>query len=482
MNSVVILGVIMTKIENFLNSNLYIASVFLFTFISWSFLFETPPFYFNVFNMFGLFILVLTITLCLSFFSNSLYALPPSMGMFFVVNHPSLTFDTTTLFFPILMMILLVSGFIIHLVRFKPILKKGRFYLGFLLLAFAYVIPLIYTPFQFKAIPVSMMAFFYFVFYVFFRSTMKGNLDFLFKLLLSINLLMCAQMAVYLLMGFLGHPELSFYERLFVGWDRNLGWANVNDMCFYIALTFPSYIYFIFKKPKTYLNWFLMLIPILIVILSKSRGGIIGFGASIAGIIYFAIYQGEKVQLKHGLIFGIFLIVFFYINKDIIYLWWTYFNDTATGDLNEFSSNRLFLYREGWRMFLRYPLFGAGWMSIDRVAITWYETYGAYQRLFMYHSTFFHTIATMGLFGLGALILHFTQIFKFLLKKMTLEKYLFMIGFVASQLHGLIDNVQFAVPYMGLLVLILPLFETAQKKTSFMLVNNRYKLKSEHQL
>lgn len=466
----------MEKIKTFIQSDKYIISVFTFTLISWSFLFETPPFYFNIINMFGILALVFIASFALFLFKNTLYAIPPLIGLLFVVNHPSMTFDTTTLIFPIIAFLILISGFGIYIYKYRPTFKIKTFFYGFLLIAIAYVIPLVYTPFQFKAIPISFIAFIYFGLYVFFSNTVEGSLDYLFKILLAICLLMSLQMTVYLTIGFFTSPELGFYDRLFVGWDRNLGWANVNDMCFYIALTFPSFIYFIFKKPKTYALWFLMLLPILIIILSKSRGGMIGFGVAVAGIIYFSIYQGQKIQWKHGLLFLLFLFFFFLINRDIIIIWWRHFNDTTSGTINEFSSNRLFLYREAWKMFLNYPIFGAGWMSIDIVYQRWFETYGLYQRLFMYHSTFFHTIATMGLFGLFALIVHYTQVFRYMFKDVTLEKYLFVIGYLASQIHGLIDNVQFAVPYSVLMVLFLSIFETAQKKTSFELVNLKYQL------
>ncbi len=466
----------MKHIEKFLNSFYYIAFIFIFTFISWTFFKETPPHYFNLYNMIGVLTLVVFLVFVLVSFENTLYAMPILIGFLFIINHPSLTFDSTTLIFPIISVALIIISFVVHIIRFKPVFRRGRFFLGFLLLAIAYLIPLLYTPFQFKALPVSLLGATYLGFYVFFTSTTKGNIDYLFKMMLIINLLLCFQMVVYIMNGYIQHPELTFYERLLVGWDRNLGWANVNDMCFYISLTAPSYVYFIFKKPKTYLIWFLMLIPILIIILSKSRGGVIGFGVAVIGLIYFSIYQGQKVQLKHGILFLSFLIIFFIVNRDVIILWWQYFNDTATGDLNEFSSNRLFLYREGWRIFLRNPLFGAGWLSIDEVAELWYLEYGAYQRLFMFHSTLFHTLATMGLFGLVGLIIHYTQIFKFIFQHLTLEKYLFVIGYIASQVHGLIDNVQFAVPYSILMVVFLSVFETSKVDTLFETVNNKYKL------
>ncbi|PKM48198.1 MAG: hypothetical protein CVV01_04735 [Firmicutes bacterium HGW-Firmicutes-6] len=94
----------------------------------------------------------------------------------------------------------------------------------------------------------------------------------------------------------------------------------------------------------------------------------------------------------------------------------------------------------------------------------------------MFHSTFIQALAAMGIFGLIALLVHYYQIGKFMLVNHKLEKSLFLIGYVASQVHGLIDNVQYAVPYSVLIVLFLSVFETSEIKSSFKKENHRYYL------
>ena len=51
-----------------------------------------------------------------------------------------------------------------------------------------------------------------------------------------------------------------------------------------------------------------------------------------------------------------------------------------------------------------------------------------------------------------------------------MKKLLFAIGFIASQIHGLIDNVQFAVPYSFLVVWIIAAFEKSES-TDFIETN-----------
>lgn len=462
----------MKKLESFLNSGLYIALIFTITFVSWSFYHETPPTAFNLYNMIGLFVLILINTIVLGLFKNTLYTVPIVISFLFIINQSDISFDSLgSLGFPIIAFATFVVGFVVHWIRFKPKMKKGIFFLGFGLIALSYVIPLIYTPFKTSGIAVSMMGTIFFGLYIFYSSTLKGNLNYLFKIMMFANMLLTAEVFFYLYQGYLLFPDMDFYHRIFQGWQRNLGWANINDMCFYIALTMPGYLYFIFKKPKTYLLWFMMILPVIAVFLSKSRGGMIGFAVVVLGMILFFIFRGNKKHLFHGGIALITVSILAYVGKEALYLWWEFFLDSLGENLNDFSSNRLYIYEQGWLIFKQYPLFGGGWLSV--------QTFPFDGRIFMFHNTFVQALAAMGLFGLGALFVHYFQIAKCMLKDLNLEKSLFIIGYIATQVHGLIDNVQYAVPYSVLIVLFLSIYETSDKQTSFDMINHRYHLIEE---
>jgi len=459
----------MKKIESFLNSGLYIFIIFLITMISWSFYKETPPFDFNLYNMIGVFLLILIGTFILIFFENTLYLVPILIGFLFIINKSDMTFDTlTALGFPIASITLVFVGFLVHVIRFKPKFKQKKFYIGFFLIATAYLAPLIYIPFDIRSIPVSITATLYLIMYVFMSNTVKGNLNYLFKIMMFANLLLTAEVFFYIYQGYLLYPEMDFYHRIFQGWNRNLGWANINDMCFYISLTFPSYLYFIFKKPSTYLTWFLMIFPVIAVLLSKSRGGMIGFAVMLFGVFLFFILKGNKKHLTHGLVFLLFSTLLFYINREILFLWYTELIESFGTDLNSFSSGRIYIYTEGLKIFKAYPIFGGGWISIYSFPFS--------GRLFMFHSTFIQALASMGLYGLVALLVHYYQVGSFMMRKLNLEKSLFLIGYLATQIHGLIDNVQFSVPYSVLIVLFLATWENSDVESSFENLERRYHL------
>ncbi len=462
----------MKKLETFLNSGLYISIIFLITFVSWSFYHETPPHAFNIYNISGLLILVLINTAILILFKNTLYSIPTLFSFLFISNQSGISFESLSqLWLLILAFSIFLIGPMVHFIRFKPKLKKGKFFLGFALMAVSYLAPIIFMSNRMQAFLVSFAGTLFLGLYVFYSSTLKGNLNYLFKMLMFANLLLTAQVFFFVYQGYLLNPELDLYHRIYAGWGRTFGWANVNSICFYITLTFPSYLYFIFKKPKTYLIWFAMILPVIAVILTKSRGGMLGLVVATLGMILFFILKGNKKHLLHGLVFLVFSMILFYIFRGAIYLWWEFLLESLGNNLNDFSSSRLVIYEQGWLIFKQYPVFGGSWLAINSFSLG--------QELFMFHDTFIHVLATMGIFGLIALLVHYYQIGKFMFINHKLEKSLFLTAYIATQIHGLIENVQFAVPYSILIVIILSVFETSEKQTSFDVINNRYHLIEE---
>lgn len=469
----------MKTIEKFLNSGYYIFIIFLISYLSWTFYQNTEPYYFNIFNMLGVLLLLLIMTLSLSLFSNSMYSIPILVSLLAIINKSNMDFRTLMdQSFPYIAFVFLCIGPIVHIIRFKPHFKKGLFFLGLTLIALAYIIPLLNSSSSLTEIPISLIALVYLGIYMFLSSTLKGSKDYLFKILLVFNLTLTFQVFFYVYQGYILNPDLSFFYRIYSGWDRNLGWANINDMCFYISLTMPSYPYFIFKKPRAYLLWFSFLFPILAVILTNSRGGIIGFGLAIISIIFLIVFKGSRKHLIYGFVFFIVYVIIFILLWDVFQIWYELFLGRIGYSLNDFSSNRLFIYKHGIQIFLEKPIFGSGWLSIYRVSDLWFEHYGYSQRLFMFHSTIIHVLATMGLFGFSALLVHYAQIYKYFTRNVTLEKTLFLIGYFSTQIHGLIDNVQFAVPYSVLIVIILAVFETSKDNTIFDVQNGKYVITS----
>jgi O-antigen ligase len=125
-------------------------------------------------------------------------------------------------------------------------------------------------------------------------------------------------------------------------------------------------------------------------------------------------------------------------------------------DLDQFSSSRITLYKHALEIFKDYPLFGGGWEAMTDI--------GNPDRIQVFHSTIFHTLAVMGSFGLIALGYYFFISFKYLLSNRTLIKTLMFVGILISQIHGLYDNTMFMLIYTLATIFIFVLLENELEK------------------
>lgn len=458
----------MKSIERFLNSTLYITIVYGFALVTWSIEGTNDTVTtFGLFNMIGIFVIVLFLMLSLSLFSNAKYAIPLLTSLLFVVNNSVITFDTLNTFgFPYIALVLVLMGPIIHIIRFKPKFRFHSLTLGLLLIAIAYLVPLLYTERSLKAIAISGVGLLYFFFYFFLSNTTKGDIDYFFKMLLIMNLLMVSEFGIKVIHSLIQFNDLSLVEAFKAGmqsgWGGNLGWANVNDLCYYLTLTLPGYVYFIFKKPKNIIFWCLLILPASTILLTGSRGGFMGFAIAVLGMAIIILFHGKHHQYFYGVFTIIAVALITYLSKDVLVnIYHAFIQTLDGGSINSFSSSRIWIYARGLEIFESSPWFGQGWISIDLLAA---ETNS---RLFMYHSTIIHVLATMGVFGLIALLIHYYQVFTYIFEHWSLEMRLFLVAFIAVQIHGLVDNVQFSVPYSFLIAMLFPLLENTSVKTLF---------------
>jgi O-antigen ligase len=463
----------MKPFEKYLNSGYYIMTVLAITYVSWLFKESTPPFGFNVVNMIGMMVLLFLMTTLLVLYRNTLYITPIIVGILYIISRHDLTFDTTAqIGFPHVAMFVFLLGPVIHYFKFKPVLKKGALFWGLLLIAIAYIIPILYTPFEYAGIAPTFIGLVYFLFYVILVSTVEGRMDYLMKIMLGLCLLLSVQLYTVVIRGMISHADMPFYNAFYQGvgrsWYSNFGWGNINDVVFYISLTFPSIAYFIIKHPNRLVYWLMLFIPSFAVALSGSRGGLIGFSISFGAVAYVLYKHRSAVISRTGIYVVAGFLLLLIINYRIVELILLFFMSSLNGGFNTFTSFRIEIYLEGLKIFMMYPLFGGGWLSIN-----WFEFDG---RLFMFHSTIIHVLATMGLFGLGALILHYKEVLGVFIRNITLEKKLLLAGYGAVQIHGLVENVQFSVQFSVLVVLIFSIIETSKAPTIFKKVDREYLL------
>jgi hypothetical protein len=126
------------------------------------------------------------------------------------------------------------------------------------------------------------------------------------------------------------------------------------------------------------------------------------------------------------------------------------------------TSGRDHLYFDALRVFNFYPLFGVGFGYYNHYTL---PPYGDVARLFNFHSTFFHVLASLGMVGILAYGFYFYQRFKILTKRNTcFNDFAFMsIGFFTC--YGIADCVEFhTMPCVITVTLFILCTEFANRK------------------
>ncbi|MDE5867593.1 MAG: O-antigen ligase family protein [Anaeroplasmataceae bacterium] len=237
--------------------------------------------------------------------------------------------------------------------------------------------------------------------------------------------------------------ERAEFESILQNWFH-LGWGLCNEAGIMICVSIPFIFYLLGKQMKAtgiIFQHTKLLFVLVGMIITNSRGSYL-FGGLEVVILYFVLFfKGKNKKLYQNLFFGFGLLVLFImlIGKDYVIKLidniLKYVFDNALQ-----SNGRIGLYKEAyhfWGLKPHYKLFGPG------ITIHLYELSSALGLQLMpsvYHSTFFETLITGGIFGIAIILIHFYQKYRNLYR---CDKFLFLvlgIGFLCIDAYGMIDN------------------------------------------
>ena len=453
-----LLGINMKTVERFLNSKLYISMIVILAGIT--FVARGP--YQDLNTYLTMFFLV-TFSLLLILFKNTLYTLPIAFALIYTYNTKNPRLETISEFNIIYMIVIFVlGGLIIHFIRFRPKPKKGILSYAYIWFAVAYLIPLLYRPFTWTLFQLSIIGLIYFLIYLFYISTTSGNKHYALWVLFGFSLLLVFEMGYHIGLGFFTENlELTLRERVSLGmrsswYNGDFGWANINDVAIHITLLFGAQFYYIIKYKKQIWFWIFPILTGFIVLLSASRGGYISMALSILIYTILVLRHVDKWGFVNFIIMVVTVSVASYFILPVFEEAFEIAIQGGFDDLDQFSSSRITLYKHALEIFKDYPLFGGGWEAMTDI--------GNPDRIQVFHSTIFHTLAVMGSFGLIALGYYFFISFKYLLSNRTLIKTLMFVGILISQIHGLYDNTMFMLIYTLATIFIFVLLENELEK------------------
>ena len=438
----------MKKLELFLDSHFYPISVTILAFIAWV---AEGPFQYVNYGIVVLFLIMAAIIM--AYFKDTSYAIPLFLGLMFMVNIEKLGLKDIQKFSVIYILVgLIIIALVIHLIRFKPKLKFGFLLPGFLLLAISYMIPLYYVTYSTTLFVISMVGFIYLAIYVFIGSTAQNKTDKLLTYFFYASIIILAQLIFVEIQGYLSYSnDLTYIEKIRQGistsWGSgDFGYGNINDLIIFFTLTAAGQLYMIIKHARKYFLWIFPFLSVIAVIFSGSRGGYIAWALLLLLFFVLLVTFGSKKLVISGFIVIGAVITFLLVVPELLPTLYDVFIQGGFDSLDLFSSSRITLYKDAWAVFLENPLFGGGWMSNPDM--------GNPDRIQIYHSTIFHTLAISGLFGMFALIFYIFSILVLMVKKMRLNVAILGSAWLVTMIHGLIDNTVHMIIYTLLTILI----------------------------
>jgi len=243
--------------------------------------------------------------------------------------------------------------------------------------------------------------------------------------------------------------------------DNNLSWAVSNTIAMFYCALIPVGLYNYFQKQKQ--NFWTALISginLCMMLFMLSRGAYVAFATILIPAIFVIIYitkDKKRLIIDFLTIFIICFVISLYVGGKlgIVEMIKNYFKDIDFLD----GSGREDLYKIGFNLFKKYPLFGAGSYS------------GAFylkeKKLGTYHNFIIQALATTGIVGLISLGYFIYVVIKTSLIK---NKYnlLILISFIYLIIHGLVDNTFYNPIIMLFFVTTLPYLELKKKKTNLM--------------
>ena len=354
------------------------------------------------------------------------------------------TFKTTIIILVVLILLFSLSKLILDLIYDKERRKnKPTLWLGLLLLGLAYITGGLLTEyysfktFAFGLVEILSLAVGYFFFlYAIDYKTLKD--DYFAVLFTILGLTLSLQVLfIYLEIG----PSEIIGSVEFARGNVFTGWGCYNNIGGEIAFTIAAPAYLVIKKKNSWLYVILGWLILTGLFFAQSRGGIL-FGTIIYGIsvILFLIYSDGKNKTINAVTF----LILFVLTALSVIVFWDFFykifkniiDSFDSSSLNQFSSNRLEIYKFGLSQFKDYPIFGVGFYELD--GYRFFNVPGNFIPS-RYHNTIVQILASTGTLGIIAYIYHRYETIRLTFKRPSIEKTFIFLLILGLLLTSLVD-------------------------------------------
>lgn len=249
----------------------------------------------------------------------------------------------------------------------------------------------------------------------------------------------------------IGLPQVLDTKSLIDGWS-NLGWGIANEAGIVMLVLLPFSLNLILRNIKNKNKLFGVLdilitgVIVLACLVSGSRGTLLFLPIEIVAFLY-AIFRKFSLKIYQSIMLLLVLagfVVLVVLNSSL---------DVKGLALKMFyDKGRMSLFMQGFNSFRRnYVTFFIG------------SGIGAHfdsgNRLVVYHSTIYQTLAQSGIIGAISIFLLIVNKYRHITNKTNIYTLVFCCGFIAVDLYGLIDNTYHMYYYMIPLLIIMAFFE-----------------------
>lgn len=426
----------MKKLSTFFYSTQYLIILSAIALIIWNF---------NL-DIVGVPILLTMTFLFLVFNKDTMPSVPLIMNALFMVSFTQWDFESVPLFI-YMTPIALIGGMIIHIIRFKVSIFKGKMMLGILLMVLAtFLSTLNAVKVDFFYVFYISIGLLYALIYLFFRNTFdRDHIQYLYKMMSILGILVSVQIILYYL------KVDDFYYALEYK-TINLGWGISNYIATYLLMFLSITLYFVKTSSKKLVWLIVSLVEGTLIFFTASRGGMLTLLVMIPIYLFLLQYRdpNRKKYLVGFIVIFVSTVLFIFVFNDFIQVLFARFRLMMLDD-----PGRLEMYREAIDKFIANPLFGGGLFA--RVADKDYT---------MYHNTIFHVMATFGSVGLIALGIQIYQQFKITLDRFKYQNIFLALALLAAHIHGMVDNVYLMPQFMVLMMIIVSVVEVARDRSS----------------
>lgn len=230
-------------------------------------------------------------------------------------------------------------------------------------------------------------------------------------------------------------------------------WGNSNAFATVIMICIPLCFYLILKTGYIF-SWFTVALFLCGAIFRTDSDGCIGISAFL--LPFLIVFTYFKIARKYKRRFTVCIVLFIIAVSGITaYLFLTY----PTEEIFEYvkthasSSGRQELYDLAIILFKRHPIFGAG-LGFSNDAI--YIAEELKLNNFNFHSTIFHTLGTMGVFGALVYCVYYYFRFKIIISENSAYNAYLFFSLTAFTAYGLIDPSEFnVIPILSFLTVLL---------------------------